>query len=258
MSTEISVLFPTRGRPASLERSLRTLLDRSQDISQLEVLLAIDRDDQPTIDHVMTVIKPWFDTIGCRYKFLQFERQGYARLHVYINELCKHAQGNWLFFYNDDAVMETEHWDQILLDHGQEFCLLRAETNHEHPYAIFPIIPREWFELTGHFSQIGWMLDIVKTIPVMIVHERFDLTGENKDSTFEQRQIFEGNHNDPRDFNHVSMRKIRFAEAVKIAEHLKQKYGQDMSWFEDSLAGKHNVWTRMMALDRKGLMKQWA
>jgi hypothetical protein len=268
MSIKISVLFPTRGRPASLERSLRTLLDRATDISQLEVLLAVDRDDQPTIDHCLTVIKPWFDTIGCQYKFLQFERQGYARLHVYINELCKNAQGDWLFFYNDDAAMETDCWDQILLEHGQEFCLLRAETNHEHPYAIFPIIPREWFELTGHFSQhqlndawvsqIGWMLDIVKTIPVMIVHERFDLTGENQDSTFEQRQIFEGNPADPRDFNHVSMRKIRFAEAEKIAEHLKREYSRDMSWFEGGIAGKHDVWERMLQLDKKGLMTKYA
>jgi len=120
----------------------------------------------------------------------------------------------------------------------------------------------------GHFSQhqlndawvsqIGWMLDIVKTIPVMIVHERFDLTGENKDSTFEQRQIFEGNHNDPRDFNHVSMRKIRFAEAEKIAKHLKQEYARDMSWFEDAVAGKHDIWKHMLALDRKGLMTKYS
>ena len=264
---DITVMFPTRGRPASLERSLKTLLERTANISNIEVLLAIDRDDQPTIDHCLTVIRPWLESIRCSYKFLQFERQGYSHLHRYINELAQHARGDWLFFYNDDAAMETAGWDQILLENGNEFCLLRTETNHEHPYAIFPIIPREWIEITGHFSQhqlndawvsqIGWMLDIVKTIPVMITHERYDLTGENRDSTYTQRQIFEGNPTDPRDFNHVNLRKIRFDEAVKIADFLKETYGRDMSWFEDALSSKHDVWEKMLALDKKGLMKKY-
>lgn len=260
-------MLPTRARPDSLERSLRSLVDRTADVSTIEVLLAIDRDDQATIDHCLTVIRPWLESVNCAYKFLQFDRQGYAQLHQYINQLSTHANGNWLFFYNDDAVMDTPGWDQIVLENSNEFCLLRAETNHEHPYAIFPILPKEWIKITGSFSQhqlndawvsqIAWMLDIVKTIPVMITHERFDLTGENQDSTFEQRQIFEGNPSDPRDFNHVSMRTLRMTEAVKIAEYLKKEYNQSMSWFEDSLAGKHDVWQRMMELDKKGLMKKF-
>jgi hypothetical protein len=264
---DISVMLPTRGRPISLERSLRTLLERTTDIAGIEVLLAVDRDDQATIDHCLNVLKPWLESVKCSYKFLQFDRLGYSQLHQYLNELVKHARGDWLFFYNDDAVMETVGWDQTVLDNGNEFCLLRAETNHEHPYAIFPILPREWIEITGYFSQhqlndawvsqIGWMLDIVKTIPVVITHERFDLTGENKDSTYDQRQIFEGNPQDPRDFNHMSMRKIRYNDAVKIANYLKQEYNRDMSWFDDAQAGKHDVWERMLALDKKGLMKKW-
>jgi hypothetical protein len=265
---DITVMFPTRGRPVSLERSLKTLLENAAKISNLEVLLGIDRDDQITIDHCLNVIKPWLESIGCSYKFLQFNRLGYAQLHRYINELAQHARGDWLFFYNDDAAMETKHWDQIILDNGDEFCLIRTETNHEHPYAIFPILPREWIEVTGSFSQhqlndawvsqIGWMLDIVKTIPVMIKHERFDLTGENQDSTYEQREIFEGDSTDPRDFNYVDMRKIRFNEANKIYQHLKTVYNRDMSWFEDSISGKNDVWSKMLSLDKKGLMKKYS
>jgi hypothetical protein len=264
---KITVMFPTRGRPASLERSLQTLLDRTSDISSIEILLGIDRDDQDTIDHCLNTIKPWLESLGCQYKFLQFDRQGYAYLHRYINELAKHARGDWLFFYNDDAAMETADWDKVILEHSQEFCLLRAETNHEHPYAIFPILPRKWIHIIGYFSQhqlndawvsqIGWMLDIVKTIPVMITHERFDLTGENKDSTFQEREIFENNPNDPRDFNHVDLRKVRFNDAVKLADYLEKTHNRDMSWFKDAVQGKHDVWQRMLAMDKKGLMKKW-
>ena len=264
---KISVMFPTRGRPLSLQRSLQTLLNQAHDISCLEILLGIDRDDQPTIDYCLATIKPWLESLGCHYKFVQFDRQGYAYLHRYINELAQRAQGDWLFFYNDDAVMETPLWDQIIIDNSQEFYLLRTETNHKHPYAIFPILPRKWIELIGYFSQhqlndawvsqIAWMLDIVKTIPVMITHERFDLTGENKDSTFNERQIFENNPADPRDFNHESMRKVRFNDAVKLADYLEKTHSRDMSWFKDSIQGKHDVWEKMLAMDTAGLMKKW-
>jgi hypothetical protein len=101
------------------------------------------------------------------------------------------------------------------------------------------------------------MLDIVKTIPVMITHERFDLTGENKDSTFQEREIFENNPNDPRDFNHVDLRKVRFNDAVKLADYLEKTHNRDMSWFKDAVQGKHDVWQRMLAMDKKGLMKKW-
>lgn len=264
---DITVMFPTRGRPASLELSLKTLIGNALDVSRLEIMLGIDRDDTETIDHVLTTIRPWLDTVGCRYTFLQFDRLGYTQLHRYINEMVKHAAGDWFFFYNDDAVMETKHWDQVVMDHGDEFCLIRTETNHDHPYAIFPILPREWIEIVGHFSlhqlndawvsQVGWMLDIVKTVPVMITHERFDLTGNNKDSTFSERKIFEDNPTDPRDFNYVNMRKARFQEANKIAEFLEREYGRDMSWFRGAQSGKYDVWEKMMAMDQKGLMKKW-
>ena len=264
---DISVMFPTRGRPESLGRSLQTLLDRAVDVTRLEILLAIDDDDQPTIDYCINVVKPMLESINCSYTFLQFNRQGYTQLHKYLNKLSAHAKGNWLFFYNDDAVMDTQGWDQIILDNGQEFCLQRAETNHEHPYAIFPILPKKWIELTEHFSQhqlndawvsqIGWMLDIVKTIPVMITHERFDLTGENKDDTFTERRIFEGDPSDPRDFNHATMRKQRFHDAVKIGEYLTDECGKSIDWFLGAQAGKHDIWEKMLLLDKKGSMKKY-
>ena len=42
---DISILLPTRGRPKPLEQCLRTLLDRAQDPSRIEVMLAFDNDD---------------------------------------------------------------------------------------------------------------------------------------------------------------------------------------------------------------------
>lgn len=265
---DISILLPTRGRPKPLEQCLRTLLDQAKRPDRIEVMLAFDNDDTDNIKYFVDVIQPYLDDIGVEYNAIQFERLGYTRLNEYLNELARHSQGSWLFFWNDDAVMKTPHWDQVICDHGQEFYLLRAETNHEHPYAIFPILPKKWVEITGHLSphqindawtsQVAWMLDIVKTIPVMIHHQRYDLTGENLDDTFKDRIMFENMPGkDPRDFNHMSWRNRRIDETEKIAQYL-ESIGRDTSWWRDSLSGKNeDIWTRMRATDIHHRLRQW-
>jgi len=265
---DISILLPTRGRPKPLEQCLRTLLDRAKDPSRIEVMLAFDNDDAENIAYFVDVIQPYLDDLGVEYSAIQFERLGYMRLNEYLNKLARHSQGSWLFFWNDDAVMKTQDWDQVIRDNGQEFNLLRAETNHEHPYAIFPILPKKWVEITGHLSphqindawtsQVAWMLDIVKTIPVMIHHERYDLTGENLDETFKERIMLENMPgNDPRDFNHISWRKRRIEETEKIADYL-DSIGRNTTWFRDSMTGKNpDIWARMVLQDPHKRLRQW-
>ena len=265
---DISILLPTRGRPKPLEQCLRTLLDRAKDPSRIEVMLAFDNDDTENIAHFVDVIQPYLDDLGVEYSAIQFERLGYMRLNEYLNELAQHSQGSWLFFWNDDAVMKTQDWDQVIRDNAQEFYLLRAETNHEHPYAIFPILPKKWVEIAGHLSphqindawtsQVAWMLDIVKTIPVMVHHERYDLTGENLDETFKERIMLENMPgNNPRDFNHISWRKRRIEEAAKIADYL-DSIGRDTTWFRDSMTGKNpDIWARMVLQDPHKRLRQW-
>ena len=265
---DISILLPTRGRPKPLEQCLRTLLDRAKDPSRIEVMLAFDNDDAENIAYFVDVIQPYLDDLGVEYSAIQFERLGYMRLNEYLNKLAKHSQGSWLFFWNDDAVMKTQDWDQVIRDNAQEFNLLRAETNHEHPYAIFPILPKKWVEITGHLSphqindawtsQVAWMLDIVKTIPVMIHHERYDLTGENLDETFKERIMLENMPGqDPRDFNHITWRKRRIEETEKIADYL-DSIGRDTTWFRDSMTGKNpDIWARMVLQDPHKRLRQW-
>ncbi len=263
---DISVLLPVRGRPIPMEQCLRTLIDTATKPERIEVLIAFDDDDTDTIEYFVDVIAPYLDSKGVCYSAMQFKRLGYIRLHEYLNELANHSTGAWFLFWNDDAVMPTVGWDDVIRDHLNDFALLRAETNHEHPYAIFPILPRKWVELTGHLSmhqlndawisQIGWMLDIVITVPIMIEHERFDLTGKNNDDTFRNRPMLEGNPSHPRDFNHESYRKLRMQEAMTIANYLIPN-GFDATHFRRGIANEIDIWEKMLKLDTKGLMRSW-
>jgi hypothetical protein len=264
---DISVLLPVRGRPIPMEQCLHTLIDTATKPERIEVLIAFDDDDTDTIDYFVDVIAPYLDSKGVTYSAMQFKRLGYIRLHEYLNELAKHSSGAWFFFWNDDAIMPTQAWDDVIREYMDKFTLIRTDTNHDHPYAIFPILPRKWVELTGHLSlhqlndawisQIGWMLDIVTTVPIMIEHERFDLTGKNNDDTFRNRPMLEGNPDHPRDFNHHTYRKQRMQDAITIANYLVE-LGYDMSHFKLGLENKIDIWEKMLALDKKGLMRSWA
>ena len=143
------------------------------------------------------------------------------------------------------------------MHHYGEFALLRAETNHEHPYAIFPIVPREWYRLLGYLSphqindawisQTGYILNIVQNIPVKCHHDRFDLTGNNADDTYYEggpKGLKEGNPSDPEDFHHINWVRRRHEDADRVAWYLSS-LGEDMSWYQNVMKGKQDPFEYM-------------
>jgi len=255
MTIELSVLLPTRGRTDMLKRSLLSLADLADHTSRIEMLLAFDDDDTASSDWCMENVLPELDQRGIEYNLLQFPRLGYIRLNEYVNALARRARGRWLMFWGDDAVMETQGWDSRILE-VNDFHVLRIPTHNLHPYAIFPIVPRKWVELLDCFSphqlsdstvsQMGYMLDIVKNIDVQVTHDRFDITGNNRDETWENRPMLEGNPQDPRDFNHIAWRQRRVSDCKKLSQYLREQ-GQDTSWFDNVLAGKQDPWAKMIS-----------
>ena len=253
--TELSVLLPTRGRTTALQSSLISLVDKAHDVSKLELLLAFDHDDVESIAYFNETIAPELKSKGCRYFCYGFERLGYLRLNEYLNSLAKTAKGRWLMFWGDDAIMISQDWDLRITEHT-DFSVLRIPTHNCHPYAIFPIVPREWYEMFGYLSahqltdswvsQVGYLSNIMQNIDVEVIHDRFDLTGNNNDSTYGERPMLEGNVKDPRDFNYIKYRKQRFSDAAKIANYLKEQ-GKDTSWWDNVLAGTQDAWTKMLS-----------
>lgn len=252
--TKISILLPTRGRTDALDRSIMSLINLASSPKNLQFVIAFDNDDKASSTHFVDSIASKINDAGAKYTCLEFAPMGYIRLNEYVNKCAKVATGDWLMFWNDDAFMESAGWDKEIVKHTGKFCCLRMPTHQEHPYAIFPIVPKQWYELFGYLSahqisdawisQISYMLDIVKNIKVKVVHDRHDLTGNNHDDTFKNRPMLEGNHNDPRDFNHDSWRKKRINDAMKINNYLTS-IGQPSGWFKNVTEGKQDPWEKM-------------
>jgi hypothetical protein len=254
--TVISILLPTRGRTEVLLNSLKTLIEKASDPTRLEILLGIDEDDNEIQPYLKDVVAPWLKEYSLECRANIFKPLGYENLHVYVNTLAANATGKWIFFWNDDALMVTEGWDDVIESYNGQFKLLAPKDNHNgHPYAILPIIPTDWYKLMDHLSQnaqndawlshIAYMLDIFERIDVEFIHDRADITGNNDDETFQNRKYMEGNPQDPNDFGHPDMQNARVRSAFKIAWFL-EKLGQKSEWWEKVQAGEQNPFEKMV------------
>jgi len=192
---KISVLLPTRGRFAAFKKSVQSLLDTSNDVNNFEILLAMDNDDIETVRDTEEYIKS-----KNNIRLFVCERHHYLNLNNYYNDLSEKSIGNSLFLWNDDAIMESSRWDDIIIKEHEKFCVISPKVSNMERYwntqgVLFPIIPRKWFDLTGRLSYVqaadSWIDILSKRLGLLhnvgeisIQHDRHDLTGNNHDTTY--------------------------------------------------------------------------
>lgn len=263
----IAILLPTRGRAESLERSIRSLVESADDISTVQFMFGFDDDDSIGVEHFTNAVQPYLDQHDISYTAMSFKPMGYIRLNEYVNELARASDAQWLVFWNDDAIMHSAHWDTNIYKYTGQFKVLAFDTHNKHPYSIFPIVPREWLDLLGYLSphQIsdGWisqqayLLDIMERTDISVEHDRFDLTGNNHDETYQNRPMLEGNPSDPRDFHHTGQIQKRHEDAAKIAQYLEKERGVSMKFFADVFRGTQDPWEKLKLNDVNKQMMQF-
>lgn len=221
----ISVLIPTRNRPALVERSVRSLLSLSDQASRIEIMVAYDRDDPVSEKYFSSTA--WTDLVGSYgsdQTAICCQAWGYAGLHKYYTTMAQQSQGQWLMIWNDDAVMLTDNWDSHIQQHQDFVGMLHMTTeNFKRDLTLFPLIPRIWLDLFGSISlhqlndswiqEICWQANAVQSIPVTVFHDRYDVTGNNLDSTYQNRRY------DKKAFHHESMKQVRSDWACKLKHY---------------------------------------
>jgi hypothetical protein len=250
-SYNIAVLLATHKRTDALSRSLFSLINRAKDLDTIEFRFAIDNNDEIGMNHFVDVIQPELDQRGINYEAIGFEPLGYMGLNRYYNTLAKDADADWLWVWCDDAICETDHWDERIRECTGEFKILKVHTHNEHPYSIFPIFPVAWLETLGYLSrhqlidaeasQIAYYLDIMKIIDVDVTHDRADLTGNNQDENAKKKKYLEGNPNDPRDLYHHDFKIGRAMDADKLSRYMVSQ-GLDISWWNGVKIGQNDTY----------------
>jgi len=222
----ISVLCPSRGRPESLRASAGSLLELAADMSSVEILVGMDPDDELTVNSGLWATPAWPENAIVR-PWAAPERFGYAQLHRYYNALADQARGDWLLLWNDDAVMKTQGWDEVI--GRQEPCVLWPGANQGQFY--FPAWPKAWSDAWGHVSlspnvdvwvsEVGNRLGRARPVPVEIFHDRKDITGGHDDQTYaEGRAVMGACANHP-DYDSAANREARIRDAITVRRLLE-------------------------------------
>jgi hypothetical protein len=210
----ISVLVPSRGRPEPLARSIDSLGG-----GDLEVLVRVDEDD-PRLDEYLAL---------SGVEVIVGPHHGYGALHTYYNELAQRAARDWLFIWNDDCIMRTAGWIDVVRRYDGKMAVLNPDTNHDNwsiDMNVFPIFPRRIVELIGHVSlsahNDSWLeflargAGIMVRAPIVIMHDRADLTGNNDDETYARREIAH------EEFHSPAMAALRERDTRLIADYLER------------------------------------
>jgi len=149
----ISFLLPTRNRPEKLKKLLLSLKETCNNINNYEVVLVFDNDDTAHINEFNNLNKNF------NYQTIIMNRVGYDNLHIYYNEACKIAKGNWLWPWNDDcSEMLSKDWDLIVEEYNNKFCILNpwntrsCDSGYLQSHTMFPVVPKKYVELLGHLS----------------------------------------------------------------------------------------------------------
>jgi hypothetical protein len=221
----VSVCFASRGRPASCGRALQSLFGNAADPGRIEAIVAVDPDED--MDAYRAALPD-----GARL-WVAPERFGYQRLHDYLNPLAKEARGTWCFWLNDDMVLLTDGWDEIVRRNRP--AILWPHANHVHHANIAPIWPRAWSEALGHVTPtthmdtylqyLGEALGRHDKIPVEIIHDRADVTGGHDDQTYAEGRKLLGSEGMVPGFDGAAVRAQVEADAQVIRRLLGGGWG---------------------------------
>jgi hypothetical protein len=261
----VAVLLPTRSRTAALTDSVTSIVSRAHDSSRIQILFGFDNDDTIGLDHFEGVIQPFLDDHAVAYQAQAFESMGYAGLNRYYNHLARSASADWLFVWNDDAVMNTPGWDQVVAGYTGQFKLLKVHTHNEHPYSIFPIVPKSWYDLFGHLSrhqmidaelsQMAYCLDLIEIVDIDVTHNQVELTKDSSDP-LKPKVRFEGNPSNLWDFHNRQVTQQRYNDCEIVADYIKT-LGIDTAWWEQVKLGQQDPWEKLKQLDVNKQMTQY-
>jgi hypothetical protein len=139
----ISLIVPTRGRPAQLAALLRCLAATVSDHSNVEVILVTDADDPAsrkvpsTALHIHHVVVPPGQTMGT------LNMAGYEV-----------SRGRYLMLLNDDVVPRTPGWDDMVRrvfgSYPDDIALVHVnDLVMQRHLCTFPIVSRAYCDIAG-------------------------------------------------------------------------------------------------------------
>ena len=160
----ISIIFPHRHRQNLLMDCLDSISETTKKINDIEVLIAIDTDDEPSHLRIKYITEKRYRHMNISFLSVR-QSDNFSR--DYYNRLSYLALGRWIFIINDDCTFKTHHWDQILIERmsnnakifGDDILLGMVsdgldKVNIKKDFCCFPVVSKEYVNLmNGCFDE---------------------------------------------------------------------------------------------------------
>lgn len=165
------MLVPSRPNSKLLAHLIMAFLNKTKDLVNTELLVMPAKRNEWNQDLV--------EYIGKKEPSIRFipepeNELGQRGHHVYINELAKHAKGDWVFNFCDDMDILTRDWDEYVrefirnkgLDHNKCYVLV---PRFKQAGAVEHILSRTWIETVGCVFNFpngdSWLNTVTDTTP---------------------------------------------------------------------------------------------
>ncbi|MBI5448481.1 MAG: hypothetical protein HY939_07155 [Gammaproteobacteria bacterium] len=227
----ISLLCPTRARPALFKRMCQSILNSTSELSALELIVYVDDDDMQASEVDLCGI-PGEKIVGPS-----------APMSI-INQTClDHAKGDIIILMNDDVVMRTPGWDKILRDSITLFSddIYLAYPNDlfkKDKLGTFPVLSKKVCDIlitpfpvpyTGNFIDTHLFdifqrlkkqgFDRMRYLPDVVFEHMHYRSGKGAlDATYKARRRFGGD-----DLRFVELSDQRHSAAKRLAEAMRQE-----------------------------------
>ena len=226
----ISLLLPTRKRPALANRFFESVVKHSRFLDKIEIVLYIDEDDHGSHDL-------WHPNIRLKKIIGPGRTMG-----GYNTECLKRSIGEIIILVNDDVVIQTTGWDErIRMAHGQfsdEIYLAYSNDFFKRKkICTFPILSRKTCELLKHpypENYLGAFIDthifdlfkrlkhighdrILYLEDVVFEHYHYRNGKSPLDETYSKRGRFDD------DATFLALREMRNVSAKKLAFKIQKK-----------------------------------
>ena len=142
----ITIILPTRKRPANITRMVDTIVATVSDIHNVELLIYIDDDDEESI--------PALQAAAERISVNAIQGNKMPGSQMY-NAIFKEAKGDIIMFSADDIVFKTPNWDLLVQKefdaYEDKILLVYGNDGYQNGrIATHGFIHRYWVELLGY------------------------------------------------------------------------------------------------------------
>ena len=200
-SSMISIVAPTRKRPANVKRLLESLRDTSTHFP--EVIFYVDDDDQHTQNEIDAIVMGSQLPNGSHVKFVIGPR---ITMSDCWNHAAVSATGDILMVGADDLVFRTKGWDEIVQQgfdtHPDKIIYAFGDDGVcGRQHGTHGFVHRRWINTVGYFVPSGfgcdyvdtWLNDVARMIdrmfpvPILTEHMHFLWGKAEQDETHTER-----------------------------------------------------------------------